>query len=179
MAQELGLLRGAGAPQNGVAVGEAAKALDDHLMAAGEVGEALEGFARRAARLLGRQRLEQGHASGLLLPGLRMLQRQVEEDPSQRGEGLVSAKGQPLEAESPGLGILGKGRRGIAMNVARQLVQQQDQRQPADRDLGPVGEFALCGALCQLTKAVRQQRVRLAAFAPPEGGLPGGAGSVA
>ncbi|MNT56193.1 hypothetical protein D3C72_1934760 [compost metagenome] len=91
-------------------MGEAAKALNDHLMAAGEVGESLEGLARLAVPLLGRQRLEQGHASGLLLPGLRMLQRQVEEDPRQRGEGLVRAKGQAPEAEIPGPGILGKGR---------------------------------------------------------------------
>ncbi|MNV91852.1 hypothetical protein D3C71_1863940 [compost metagenome] len=108
-----------------------------------------------------------------------MLQRQVEEDPRQRGEGLVRAKGEAPEAEIPGLGILGKGRRGATMKVARQLVQQQDQRQPAHRHLGPVGEFPLGGGLCQLAKAVCQQRVRLAALAPPEGGLPGGAGGVA
>ncbi len=65
-------------------MGEATEALDDHLMAAGEIGEAREGGLGRACRLLVGQRLEQGHASGLLLPGLRMLQGQVEEDPGQR-----------------------------------------------------------------------------------------------
>lgn len=49
--QKFGLLRCAGATKYGVAVGEAAKAFDDHLMAAGKIGEALEGGLRRAAGL--------------------------------------------------------------------------------------------------------------------------------
>jgi hypothetical protein len=87
--QKFGLLRRAGATKYGVAVGEAAKAFDDQLMAAGKIGEAREGGLRRAAGLLGRQRLEQGHAADLLLARFGVLQRQVEEDPRQRRERLV------------------------------------------------------------------------------------------
>ncbi len=84
-----GLFRRAGATQDGVAMGEAAKAFDDHLMAAGEIGEVLEGGLRRTAGLFGRQRLEQGHVADLLLSRFGVLQRQVEEDPCQRRERLV------------------------------------------------------------------------------------------
>jgi hypothetical protein len=45
-----GLFLRAGVTQDGVAMGEAAKAFDDHLMAAGEIGEVLEGGLRRPAR---------------------------------------------------------------------------------------------------------------------------------
>jgi hypothetical protein len=46
-----GLFLRAGVTQDGVAMGETAKVFDDHLMAAGEIGEVLEGGLRRTAGL--------------------------------------------------------------------------------------------------------------------------------
>ena len=60
------------------------------------------------------------------------------------------------------------------MDIAGQLVEQQDQRQPTAGEIGPVGETALGCGLCQLAKAAGQQGIRFAAFSPPERGLPCG-----
>lgn len=153
MLQKFRLFRRAGATQYVVAMGEAAKAFDDQLMAAGKVGKAREGCLRRCASLFGSQSLEQGHTSGLLFAGFGMLQRQIEEDPRQWREGLVCPDGHPFQAEIPCQRILDKGCWCAAMDIARQLVEQQDQRQPTAGEIGPVGEGALGCGLCQLAEA--------------------------
>ena len=93
MLQKCRLFRCAGATQNVVAVGEAAKAFDDHLMTTGKVGKSGKGRLRRCASLLGSECLEQRHTSGLLFAGFGMLQRQIEEDPLQWREGFVRPDG--------------------------------------------------------------------------------------
>lgn len=167
--QKFHLFRCADATQYVVAMGEAAKALDDHLMAAGKVGKSGEGCLRRCAGLLRCQCFEQRHASGLLFTRFGMFQRQIEEDPRQWREGLVCPDGQPFQAEIPCQRILCKGRRRAAMDITRQLVEQQDQRQSTAGGIGPVGEAAFGRCLCQLAEAAGQQGIRFAAFSPPEG----------
>ena len=151
--QEGGLFLRARPAQDGVAVGEAAKAIDDHLVAAGKVGKAFEGGPGRACGLLVGQRLEQGDASGLLLSGLRVLEGQIEEDPGQRREPLVDPEGEPLEAQRPGLVVLGEGGGGVAVKVSRQLVQQQDEGQAPCGIVLPTGELARCGTGRQFAEA--------------------------
>jgi len=157
---------------------EAAKALDDHLMAAGKVGKSGESRLRRCAGLLRCQRLEQRHASGLLFTRFGMFQRQIEEDPLQRRESVVCTDGQPLQADIPCQRILGKRCWRAAMDIAGQLIEQQDQRQSALGHVGPVGQLSVGRRCCQRAKALGEQQVGLVIFAPPEGGLPFGAGGV-
>ena len=60
------------------------------------------------------------------------------------------------------------------MDIAGQLVKQQDQRQPAVVQIGPVGQLPVGGRLCLRAKLLGQQGIRFAAFSPPERGLPCG-----
>ncbi|GAA0437543.1 hypothetical protein GCM10009412_11490 [Aeromonas salmonicida subsp. achromogenes] len=76
------------------------------------------------------------------------------------------------------MGIPGKGAGCAAMYIARQLVQQQDQCQPTDGYLGPLGQAASGRCLGQFAKEAGYQRIGFAAFSPPEGGLPRGTGGI-
>jgi len=76
-----------------------------------------------------------------------------EEDPGQRREPLVDPEGEPLEAQRPGLVVLGEGGGGVAVKVSRQLVQQQDEGQAPCGIVLPTGELARCGTGRQFAEA--------------------------
>ena len=88
------------------------------------------------------QRLEQADRLVLVGEVLRMLERQIDEHALDRSKRLVEAAGDQRRARFPRLGIGGERLGRAAMQVAGELVQQDDQRQRAARRLGPVIERA-------------------------------------
>ena len=113
-------------------------------------------LSRVADRILAKclaQRREQ--ADGLVLVGevLRMLERQIDEHPLHRSKRLVEAPGDSGTRDLPRLGIGGERFRRAAMQVAGELVQQDDQRQRAARRIGPVIERARPGVAQRVGEA--------------------------
>src|SRR5262249_48595978 len=118
------------ATEDGVAVGEAAEALDD-LLVAEHVFHLLEGgFAGGAAMLLGPAPEQRDRAR--LIPGLlAMLQRQVEEEAAIEWRAPVEAALDGGVGGSARPTIAGVGAQRAAMDVAGELVEHQHQRQRA------------------------------------------------
>ena len=94
----------------------------------------------------GRQLFEAAHAFFLQRQVLGVLQRQVEERSRGWNEVAVEAASYALGGEPLRGRVLSEGGGGAAMDVARELVEQDDQREAATRRLSPlVRELAAGG----------------------------------
>ena len=76
-----------------------------------------------------------------------MLQRHVEKDPLDMIQCRVGADVHATGGETARLLVGSKSAHRAAIDIARKLVEQQDQRQSAPRTIRPGIEFALCGAI--------------------------------
>ncbi|CAM5572757.1 hypothetical protein RLIN73S_03206 [Rhodanobacter lindaniclasticus] len=102
----------------------------DHLAMAPSIVEELGEWRTLRDRRLRVQRLEQFHRTLLQTHVLGMFQRQVGEYPPQRRQRLVETVGQPRQGDALRLDVGDPGARIAAMQVARKLVEQDQQRQP-------------------------------------------------
>ena len=126
--QEFKLFRRAVAAQHRVAVRKAAKAGHDVAVQDG----VLQVVGQDVFQTFGRARvqaLKTGHAGVLLGQGFGVHQRHVDKHPASAGQGGVFAGVQRALAQGLGAGIAGKGAGLAPVDVAAELVQQQDERQ--------------------------------------------------
>jgi hypothetical protein len=119
-----------------VAVREAAKALYHHLMAMGVVQRSGQIFAQPGVRGALQQSLEGGHAALLHGRVFGMLQRQIHKDAGHLGQLLVAAGVHCLQRQCQGLRVTGKALGSVAVDIARELVQQDHQCQLLPWTLG-------------------------------------------
>ncbi len=155
------LLRCRLAPEDRVAVREAAKAFDHvdiaHRIAAGAlapgaVGQAFEQFERAA----------------LVGEVFAVVQRHVEELAPGRRQGVIKAARQRVLGDGAGRRVSHVGARRVAKDVARDLVEQQHQRQGALRRRLPSCQRTRGGALVIGEKQLPQPLVVLRGAAEPE-----------
>ncbi|KAF1053646.1 MAG: hypothetical protein GAK43_01316 [Stenotrophomonas maltophilia] len=97
-----------------------------------------------------------------------MLEHQVDEDSFDRLQLLIEAGLQALAHQYLSLGIAGIGARLIAEDHARQLIQQQDQPQPALRRAGPGLQFAGQGLAHQAPEAIAAIGIATGVLAEPQ-----------
>ncbi len=161
------LERRALAPERRVAVGIAAEALEhvdvllgpdlpragDALLPAGAAGRDLGDAGERAADV------------GQVL-GVR--QRHEEERRLGGGEGAVEAALERVLGEREAERVAGEGPRGRAIDVARELVEQEDEGEAAARGLAPVVELAAGGAVHQRFEVLLDLLVDRRAAAKPQ-----------
>lgn len=140
LAEVLQLLRRAAASEQAVTVRKAAKLLDHGLVAPGVIQgagqEAADLGIPRFLRLRG-QVFKGNHAVRLQGGVFGVFQRQVEKNPRRQGDGrvLVPAGIDALLRQGQRLGIARKGLGRAPVGVARELVEHDEQRQPAQRVL--------------------------------------------
>jgi hypothetical protein len=128
--------------------GEAAEAdddvaVDDHPL--GHLGIRCLGGQRQALVLVGQV--------------LRVLERQQHELPHRRRHGQVPAVRRGSPRDGAGLGVGGEGVGGSAVEVARELVEQQEQRQRPLGRPGPGVELAARGAVMVRLEAFADRRI--------------------
>ena len=105
---------------------------------------------------------------------LGMLKDDVDEHPLDRLQLAIQPGGQALADQRLGARIAGVGTRRVAEDHSRQLVEQQDQRQPALRRAGPVGQPAVQGLANQATETDIRGFVLAGALAEPQAVALGG-----
>src|SRR5690606_3854317 len=151
--QELLLGRRRLPTEDGVAVGKAPEASDDVAVLAGVVEHALR--QRPPGRLaLLQQPLVLLHRDVLQVRILGMLQGQVEKPALHRAQHLVQVLLDAVQAQPLRRGILGEGLRPAAVDVAGELIQQDDQGQAAAGGLLPAAQLAGHSLLVQAAEAI-------------------------
>ncbi len=136
------LLRGRARPtERGVAVGEAAELVDDIAVAVGVIDgqfaqRLAEGFEQADRLVLGRQ-------------VLGMFERQIDEAALGRMQGQIVTAGDGRAGDRQGLGVGGEGLGRSAVQVAGELIEQDQQRERAARGRGPGIEGAGLGGVAR------------------------------
>ncbi len=161
------LFVGAGAAEDAVSVGEVAEAIDDLLVA---LGVAEEGVV---AVLDGRgggggEALVEFDAAGLELAILGVLEGEIEEAPLDGTESLVVAEFEALEDDLLGLRILSPGLGLAPMDVAGELIEEEDEGHAGLRRGGPAVEDALGSGLGIGSEALDDEAVGLLGSSEPE-----------
>ena len=149
---------------------EAPEAFDDVAMCAG-VGEvAFEGLAQWLWDRV-TQGLEQLHAACLQGAVLGMLKRQIEEGPLDRTQLPIQAALDAVEGPGarPRIGFERGGR--VAVNVATELVHQDDPRQHTLRRVTPFVQAALACCRDDGAEAHRDLGIQFGTLAKPQGGM--------
>jgi hypothetical protein len=142
--QECDLVRRRFAAENDVTVRKPPEALND-LLVAQHVFHLLEGALAGAAAMLLGPAPEQGDGAGLVLGILGMFERQVEEEAAvERGASIEAALDRGVGGGARP-GVAGKGAQRAAMDVARELVEQQHERQRTVDGAHPIVEIADAG----------------------------------
>ena len=113
------------------------------------------------------QRLEQRAAQFLVGQRLAVLERHVEEQPyaQRKGRGIEAGQREAGDLQRLGVGREGLGR--LAMDVPRELVAQQDQRQRAVGRMGPAVERACLGLGQQRAELRGELGIELGGAVPP------------
>jgi len=139
---------------------------------AAEARDDVEMLLRPRQRLgepFGRQLAEQAQRFVLVGHLLGVLERQVGEPALERRQLQVAAVGDQLPGDRQRRGIAGERTRAVAVHVARELVEQQDQRQRAARvAVGPVRQLAAQRRFDRGAEAVADQAVGGRRLAEPE-----------
>lgn len=151
-------------------MGKPAEALDDVAVALGVVDEEVERRPPRRWHLVG-EAADGLHRLILVGDTLRMLQRHVEEEPVDRSQLTVIAAGESLEHGPARHGIGGEGADGPTPDVARHLVEQQNQCEPSPRRVLPVIERATGSQLGKPLESPPNLRIRRRIVTPPQGCL--------
>ena len=110
--------------------------------------------------------LRDGHILGCQV--LRVLQHQVDEYALDRRQQHVAAVGQAIAHQLLGALVAGERLRRVAMDHARQLIEQQYQREPALGQFGPVLQLAVQSLFDQCAEALARLVVLFCAVAKPE-----------
>src|SRR3954453_12834278 len=108
-----------------VAMREAAEFANDLTMAIRVIGRLVTEIAAQC--------LEQADRLILVREILGMFERQVDEDPLDGGERRVEAGGDHAARDVPGVRVGGERLGRTPEHIARQLIEQYDQREPASR----------------------------------------------
>ena len=134
-------------------MGEAAETLNDVEMALGVVGEVLEQGALIGGHFVD-QTAHQVDALDLVVQMFGMLKWQIEEHPFQRPQRLVHAERDPTLGPVQRQSVMVEGAAVVAEEVARKLVDQQDQGESLQWIVRPRQQFAIQGPLAQRGEAV-------------------------
>ena len=148
-------------------MGKAAEALDDVAVVSGVVRES-DVFLAPGRRDLGRKPLERARTESLQREIFGVLERQVEERALCGNQGTVrslldAGNREPLRRQ-----VLRECGCGATVDVARELVEHDDERNPAARRRGPLRvQLAASGAPVQLAEAFPNVGVVVAPVAEP------------
>jgi len=152
---------------------EPAEAGDDVVVALGVVEKTLVILAPRG-RDCAAEAPEGFDRQALQRDVLGVLERQVEERAGGRDEAAVERRGDAVGGETLRRRVLREGRAAIPVNVARELIEHDDEREPAARVLCPVRlELAAGSALVKRSEALAYRGVVPAAVAEPHLALRG------
>ena len=146
------LFRRGVAPEHRVAVGETTEAVHDVAMLArmdDRVPDVLGELAVDARS----ERLPNAHGLILPLPILGVLEGHVEEHALNRSQELVESALPGAQAARERLGVAGEGRARAAMDVARELIEDDDQGEDATRRLLPLFQLTPHRPLVKLPEA--------------------------
>src|SRR5260370_27668212 len=129
------------AAEDRIAMGKAAEARD-LLAIATWMGQHTLVYRHPWARRIAHAFFQSGDAAILNRQILRVLERRNDEQELLEVEPDVIVAIERLEGERQGLGIAGKGRRRVAREVARELIEHDDERASPTRRLRPLVELA-------------------------------------
>jgi hypothetical protein len=146
--QELGFLGRRHPAERGVAVGKAPKAPDDLLMAQ-NVGEMVIGLGTGFRRAILDPGAEQAERARLIDQIFAVFVGKIEkESPAARQRQIESAI-DGAARHLAGQGIVGESERRTTVDVARKLIEDDDQGQRVRRAFFPGGKFTRCGPFDQ------------------------------
>ena len=139
-------------------MGEAPEARDDRVVLLGVLHER-RGVARILRRGAGRERVEEGQRALLLRRRLGVLEGEVEEGAGEPGHRAVVTAGDGAVGDAPRDGVGGEGPRAVAVHVARELVEQDDQREGLAGALLPREELVGRGRRDEVAEALGELAV--------------------
>jgi hypothetical protein len=165
--QEGLLVGGAGAAEGGVAVRVAAEPLEhvDVLLGADApaAGGALLGAGAAGAELG-----DAGEGAAHVGDLLAVAEREEHEQGLARGELAVEAAGERVLGDGPGERVVGERAGGRAVDVPRELIEEEDQREVRAEVVAPVIELAAGGAVDEAAEVGRDLGVDVGAGAKPQ-----------
>jgi len=129
--------------------------------------ERLAAAGRERRGRLGGEAREAFDRTPLELDVFAVLQGEIEEGSLDDAELPIDAGREPVEAEASRDRIAGKCLRPAAMDVTRELIDQEDEREPATCRIGPAVQLAGDGAGERVAETVPDLPIRLGTYLEP------------